>query len=73
LVKCSKCGHEDGFIIWQSLNATLNPEAKADMMESCLFNQGLDDRIIELMKLFIRIDISQKNPEHEVDKIFFEY
>jgi predicted RNA-binding Zn-ribbon protein involved in translation (DUF1610 family) len=37
LVKCSKCGHEDGFIIWQSLNATLNPEAKADMMESCLF------------------------------------
>ena len=25
------------FVIWQSLNATLNPEAKADMMESCLF------------------------------------
>ncbi len=38
-----------------------------------IFDQGLDDRIIELMKLFIRIDISQKNPEHEVDKIFFEY
>ena len=36
LVKCAICGHEDGFIIWQSLNATLNPEAKADMMESHL-------------------------------------
>ena len=151
LVKCSQCGHEDGFVIWQSLNATLNPEAKADMMESCLFehkcpkcghvdsytydllyhdmesmfmiqlceaedrvadyiamfddfskktddlikmdddyklrlvdsrnnlrekvyifDQGLDDRIIELMKLFIRFDISQENPEHEVDEIFLE-
>lgn len=151
MVKCSKCGHEDGFVIWQSLNATLNPEAKADMMESCLFehkcpkcghvdsytydllyhdmesmlmiqlceseecvadyiamfddlskktddlikmdddytlrlvnsrnnlrekvyifDQGLDDRIIELMKLFIRFDISQENPEHEVDEIFLE-
>lgn len=37
LVKCSNCGSEDGFVIWQSLNATLNPEAKADMTESCLF------------------------------------
>ena len=151
LVKCSKCGHEDGFIIWQSLNATLNPEAKADMMgnglfehkcpkcghvdsytydllyhdmesmlmiqlcesEDCvaeyiamfddlskktddlikmdddytlrlvnsrndlrekvyIFDQGLDDRIIELMKLFIRFNISQENPEHEVDKIFLD-
>lgn len=23
LVKCSKCGHEDGIVIWKSLNATL--------------------------------------------------
>ena len=37
-----------------------------------IFDQGLDDRIIELMKLFIRFDISQKNPEHEVDEIFLE-
>lgn len=51
LVKCSICGHEDGFIIWQSLNATLNPEAKADMMGSCLFEHkcpkcGHVDRMI---------------------------
>ena len=151
MVKCSKCGHEDGFVIWQSLYATLNPEAKADMMESCLFehkcpkcghvdsytydllyhdmesmfmiqlceaedrvadyvamfddfskktddlikmddeyklrlvdsrnnlrekvyifDQGLDDRVIEIMKLFIRFDISKENPEHEVDDIFLE-
>ena len=37
-----------------------------------IFDQGLDDRIIELMKLFIRFDISQENPEHEVDEIFLE-
>lgn len=41
-------------------------------MESYLFNQGFDDRIIELMKLFIRFDISQENLEHEVDEIFLE-
>ncbi len=36
-VTCRKCGEESDFVVWQSLNATLNPEAKEKLMTGELF------------------------------------
>lgn len=152
IVKCSKCGAEGEFPVWESLNSVLDPEAKADLMESCLFeytcpkcgtlqnftydmlyhqmdsdfmiqlcedegkiarykdmfdefsqnaggvlkaieseykfrivrsrnrlrekiyifDHNLDDRVIEIMKLFLMVDITEKNPDHVVDEMFLE-
>lgn len=48
LVKCSNCGSEDGFVIWQSLNATLNPEAKADIAYGASQRPGLRSKTAEM-------------------------
>lgn len=34
---CPKCGKENEFTLWQSLNADLSPEAKQDLLDGTLF------------------------------------
>lgn len=48
LVKCSNCGSEYGFVIWQSLNATLNPRAKADIAYGASQRPGLRSKTAEM-------------------------
>ena len=31
-VACAKCGHSQSIVIWQSLNASLDPDARADLL-----------------------------------------
>lgn len=37
-VTCSACGTENDFVIWQSLNSDLDPEAKQRLIEGTLFD-----------------------------------
>ena len=37
-----------------------------------IFDQGLDDRVIELMKVFMISQLSQSNPELEIEEMFLE-
>ena len=37
-ITCPKCKQESEFIIWKSLNADINPEAKQNLLDGSLFN-----------------------------------
>ncbi len=37
-ITCSECGHTQDFIIWQSLNGDLNPEARQQLLDGTLFH-----------------------------------
>lgn len=37
IIKCPECGKEKDFIVWQSLNTDLNPEAKEQLLNGTLF------------------------------------
>ena len=37
IVTCPKCSKESDYIIWESLNGDLNPEAKQELMDGTLF------------------------------------
>jgi hypothetical protein len=36
LLTCPKCGHQQQFVIWQSLNVTLNPQEKEQLLNGSL-------------------------------------
>jgi len=152
IITCPDCGKDGEFVIWESLNTQLDPEAKKDLLSGAIFkyecphcksvhnvdygmlyhqmekhimvqysttdenaqegietfenmrnqglegfpamdadyvfrivrsqnqlrekafifDQGLDDRVIEMMKLFMRIHLSKANPELEIEEMFLE-
>ena len=37
IIKCPECGKENEFIVWQSLNGDLDPEAKQKLLDGTLF------------------------------------
>ena len=37
IIKCPECGKENDFIVWQSLNTEINPEAKEQLLNGTLF------------------------------------
>jgi len=136
-VTCPKCNHQQKFVIWKSMNVTLDPELKAKFIdgtlttftcEACgaetgvnygmlyhdmkhaiminlcygepqedlskmadlfkgyrvrmvgsrnellekilIFDAGLDDRMIELFKVFLMVMLSKEN--HEVEELLFQ-
>ena len=36
-ITCPECGHTQDFIIWQTLNGDLDPEAKQQLLDGTLF------------------------------------
>lgn len=38
ILACPNCGHEQDFIVWQSLNGDIDPEAKQQLLDGELFN-----------------------------------
>lgn len=38
MIICPKCGHEQEFLVWQSLNGDINPEAKQQLIDGTLFH-----------------------------------
>lgn len=41
-ITCPECGHTQDFIIWQSLNGDLDPEAKQQLLDGTLFRFECD-------------------------------
>ena len=38
IIKCPECGKDNGFIVWQSLNGDLDPDAKQQLLDGTLFH-----------------------------------
>ncbi len=62
-VTCPKCSEEQSVIVWTSLNVTLNPEAKQDLLEKRI-------NLLECEKCGTNTQIQLQMLYHDMEKEF---
>jgi len=62
-VTCPKCSEEQSVIVWTSLNVTLNPEAKQDLLEKRI-------NLLECEKCGTNTQIQLQMMYHDMEKEF---
>lgn len=88
---CPQCGKEYPFIIWNSINTTLNPEMKEAVKDRSAFRfvcpdcgaktyvdydllyHQMEDRIIEIYKIFILHTVQEKDPDcKDIEMLYYK-